>query len=97
MGTRTICERSRQHSWGAADAVEAVESCTRPQWRTATGAGAGSGGRRYCVDDPGTGRQPSPLAAERVDEILRDLRERLVAIHAAEVDALEVTARAIGR
>ena len=38
-----------------------------------------------------------PLSGERVAEIFADLGERVAAIYAAEVDALETTARAIGR
>jgi hypothetical protein len=38
-----------------------------------------------------------PLLPDRVDAILEDLGERLGAIHEAEVEALAVTARAIGR
>ena len=38
-----------------------------------------------------------PLSDERVAEIFADLGERVAAIYAAEVDALETTARAIGR
>jgi len=38
-----------------------------------------------------------PLPPDRIAAILEDLGDRLGAIHQAEVDALEVTARAIGR
>ena len=38
-----------------------------------------------------------PLPADRVDAILEDLGDRVMAIHAAEVDAVAITARAIGR
>ena len=38
-----------------------------------------------------------PLPPERIVAILEDLGERVGAIHEAEVDALEMTARAIGR
>ncbi len=38
-----------------------------------------------------------PLPADRIAAILGDLGERLGAIHEAEVDAVDLTARAIGR
>ena len=38
-----------------------------------------------------------PLPPDRIAAILADLGDRLGAIHQAEVDALELTARAIGR
>jgi hypothetical protein len=38
-----------------------------------------------------------PLAADRIAAILEDLGDRLGAIHQAEVEALDMTARAIGR
>jgi len=38
-----------------------------------------------------------PLLADRLEEIFGDLAQRIAAIHAAELDALAVTARAIGR
>ena len=38
-----------------------------------------------------------PLPPERVASILEDLGDRLGAIYGAEVDALDMTARAIGR
>jgi hypothetical protein len=37
------------------------------------------------------------LTPDRIDEILRDLGGQLAAIHEAEVEALEATARAIAR
>ena len=38
-----------------------------------------------------------PLPPDRIAAILEDLGDRIGAIYRAEVDALEVTARAIGR
>ncbi len=38
-----------------------------------------------------------PLAAGRIDEILRSLGDQLDEIHQREVDAVEAIARAIGR
>jgi hypothetical protein len=38
-----------------------------------------------------------PPPDERISEIFADLGDRVAAIYAAEVEALEVTARAIGR
>jgi hypothetical protein len=82
---------------GAADAVEAVETLHEAVM-------AGEPGRervRAAAETAWTirGRYADafPLPADRVAAILEDLGERLGAIHRAEVDALEVTARAIGR
>jgi hypothetical protein len=38
-----------------------------------------------------------PLPAERIDEILHGLGDQLFGIHEKETDAVEATARAIGR
>jgi hypothetical protein len=82
---------------GAADAAEAVERLHeavmegepgRVRARSAAAA-AWSIRDRYA--------DAFPLPADRVEAILADLGERLRAIYEAEREALEVTARAIGR
>ena len=82
---------------GAADAVEAVETI-----HDAVMAGEpGRARARAAADASWTVRRryadAFPLPPERVAAILEDLGERLAEIYAAEVDALAVTARAIGR
>lgn len=82
---------------GAADAVDALEArhdavMAGEPGRARVRAAAASDWRlrrRYA--------EVFPLPDERVDAILADLGDRLAAIHAAEVDALEATGRAIGR
>ncbi len=82
---------------GAADAVEAVETLHEAVM-------AGEPGRaqvRAAADTAWSIRAryegAFPLPGDRVEAILQDLGERVTAIHAAEVEALEATARAIGR
>lgn len=82
---------------GAADAVEALETL-----HEAVMAGEPARVRaRAAADTAWSIRErydrAFPLPSERVEAILRDLGDRLGAIHAAEVAALEATARAIGR
>jgi hypothetical protein len=82
---------------GAAEAVEAVETLHDAVM-------AGEDGRpnvRVAAETAwairGQYADAFPLPADRVAAILQDLGDRLAAIHEAEVVALEVTARAIGR
>ena len=82
---------------GAADAVEAVESLH-------VAAMAGEEGRSRVAAAAETAwairdryADAFPLPPDRVAAILEDLRDRLGAIYQAEVDALDVTAQAIGR
>jgi hypothetical protein len=82
---------------GAAEAVEAVETLHEAVM-------AGEGGRSRVAASAETAwairdryADTFPLPSDRVAAILEDLGERLGAIHQAEVDALDVTARAIGR
>ena len=82
---------------GAADAVEAVETL-----HDAVMAGEPGRARvRAAAETAWSIREryaeAFPLPADRVDAILQDLGDRVMAIHAAEVDALAITARAIGR
>lgn len=82
---------------GADDAVEAIETLRGAvsdgeDGRTRVRAAAGEAWRiraRYA--------DGFPLPADRVDEILRGLGEQLAGIYQSEVDAVEATARAIGR
>ena len=82
---------------GAGEAVEAVESlhaavmAGEPGRARARLAAATAWAIRDRYADA------FPLPADRVEAILADLGERLMAIYEAEVDALDVTARAIGR
>ena len=82
---------------GAAEAVDAVETL-----HDAVRAGEPGRARVTAASEISwTVRQRHvdafPLSGERVAEIFADLGERVAAIYAAEVDALETTARAIGR
>ena len=82
---------------GAAEVVEALE--TRHE---AVMAGeSGRSGMRAAAATAWAIRDRHadafPLPAERIAVILVDLGQRLGAIHLAEVDALDLTARAIGR
>ena len=78
----------------AVDAVEALQDAVRAgepgRARVAAASETAWAIRQRYVDE-------FPLSDERVAAILADLAGRVAAIHAAEVDALEVTARAIGR
>ena len=82
---------------GAADAVEAVETLHEAVM-------AGESGRprvRAAAETAWAIREryadAFPLPPDRTAAIFQDLGERLLGIYEAEVDALEVTARAIGR
>jgi hypothetical protein len=82
---------------GAAEAVEAVETLHEAVM-------AGEPGRSRVAAAAETAwaiRERSadafPLPPERIAAILEELGDRLRAIHQAEVDALDATARAIGR
>ena len=82
---------------GAADAVEAVETLheavmagEQGRARVSTAAGTAWTIRDRYADS-------FPLPPDRVAAILEDLGDRVGAIYQAEVDALDVTAQAIGR
>ena len=82
---------------GAADAVEAVETVHEAvmageQGRSRAAAAAETA---WAIRDRYA--DAFPLPPDRIAAILEDLGDRLGAIHQAEVEALEVTARAIGR
>jgi hypothetical protein len=82
---------------GAAEAVEAVETLHEAVM-------AGEGGRSRVSAAAATAwairdryADAFPLPPDRIEAILEDLGGRIGEIYQAEVDALEVTARAIGR
>jgi Butirosin biosynthesis protein H, N-terminal/Domain of unknown function (DUF4872) len=82
---------------GAAEAVEAVETLHEAVM-------AGEPGRSRAVAAAETAwairdryADAFPLPPDRIAAILEDLGDRIAAIHQAEVDALAMTARAIGR
>ena len=82
---------------GAADAVEAFETLHEAvmageQGRSRVSAAAETG---WTIRDRYA--DACPLPPHRIAAILDDLGDRLGAIYEAEVDALDVTARAIGR
>jgi hypothetical protein len=81
---------------GAAEAVEAAETLHEAvmageQGRPRVAAAAATA---WAIRDRYA--DASPLSADRIAAILEDLGDRLGAIYQAEVDALEVTAQAIG-
>ncbi len=82
---------------GAAEAVEAVETLHEAVMAGESGrSGAGAAAETaWAIRDRYT--EAFPLPPDRIAAILEDLGDRLRAIHQAEVDALEVTAQAIGR
>jgi hypothetical protein len=80
---------------GAADAVEAVETLR-------AAASDGEAGRKrvrasaeIAWEIRARYADTFPLPAGRVDELLTDLSARLAAIHVAEVEAVEATARGL--
>jgi hypothetical protein len=82
---------------GAADAVEALETL-----RAAVQDGDAGRERVLSAADAAWAIRARyegsfPLAPDRIDAILHDVGQRLDAIHQAEVDAVEATARAIAR
>jgi hypothetical protein len=82
---------------GAAEAVEAVETLHEAvmageQGRSRVGAAAETA---WAIRDRYA--DAFPLPPDRIAAILEDLGDRLGAIYEAEVDALDMTAQAIGR
>jgi hypothetical protein len=82
---------------GADDAVEGAETV-----RSAVNDGEAGRARVRTAADATWGiraryAESFPLPAPRIDEILGSLGDQLEGIHQAEVDAVEATARAIGR
>ena len=82
---------------GADDAIEGAEMV-----RSAVNDGEAGRARVRAAADETWGiraryAESFPLPAGRIDEILRGLGDQLYAIYELEVDAVEATARAIGR
>jgi len=82
---------------GAAEEVEAVETLHEAVMAGEHGRSSAreAAETAWAVRDRYAGAFPLP--PDRIAAILEDLGDRLGAIHHAEADALEVTARAIGR
>jgi hypothetical protein len=82
---------------GAAEMVEAVESLHEAAMAAESGRSrvAAAAETAWAIRDRYA--DDFPLPPDRIAAILEDLGDRLGAIHQAEVDALDVTARAIGR
>jgi hypothetical protein len=82
---------------GAAEAVEAVETLHDAVMEGEAGRGrvGAAADTVWAIRDRYA--DAFPLPPDRIDAILADLGDRIGAIHEAEVGALEVTARAIGR
>jgi hypothetical protein len=82
---------------GAAEAVEAAESLHEAVMAGEAGRSQVSAAAETVWTIRGRYADAFPLPPERVEAILGDIGDRLGAIHAAEVDALAMTARAVGR
>ena len=82
---------------GAADAVEAVETLHEAVMTGEPGRGRVLAAAETAWGIRGRYEDAFPLPPDRLAAILEDLGDRISEIYAAEVDALEVTARAIGR
>ncbi len=82
---------------GAADAVEAVETVHEAVMDGESGRSRVAAAAATAWSIRNRYADAFPLPPDRIAAILEDLGERLAAIHQAEVDALDLTARAIGR
>jgi butirosin biosynthesis protein H-like/uncharacterized protein DUF4872 len=82
---------------GAADAVEAVETLHEAVMAGEQGRARVEAAAETAWTIRDRYADAFPLPPDRVAAILADLGDRMGAIYQAEVDALEVTARAIGR
>jgi hypothetical protein len=82
---------------GAAEAVEAAETLHEAVMAGESGRSraAAAAGTAWAIRDRYA--DAFPLPHDRITAILENLGDRLGAIYQAEVDALETTARAIGR
>jgi len=82
---------------GAAEAVDAAEALHEAVMAGEPGRSrvAAAAGTAWSIRDRYA--EAFPLPPDRIQGILEDLGDRIGAIHQAEVDALETTARAIGR
>ena len=82
---------------GAAEAVEAVETLHEAVMAGESGRSRASAAAETAWTIRDRYADAFPLPPARIAAILEDLGDRLGEIHQAEVDALDVTARAIGR
>ena len=82
---------------GAAEAVEAVETLHEAVMAGEQGRSRAATAARTAWAIRDRYADVFPLPADRIVAILEDLGDRLGAIYQAEVDALELTAKAIGR
>ena len=82
---------------GAADAVEAVEQLHEAVMASEPGRSRVSAAAETAWAIRDRHADAFPLPPERVAAILGDFGDRLGDIYEAEVDALDVTAQAIGR
>ncbi|HEX7345743.1 MAG TPA: hypothetical protein VF253_03070, partial [Candidatus Limnocylindrales bacterium] len=82
---------------GAGEAVEAAETLHDAVMAGEVGRARVRAAAETVRTIQGRYADAFPLPPDRVAAILQDLGDRLREIHAAEVDALEETARAIGR
>jgi hypothetical protein len=82
---------------GAAEAVEAVETLHEAVMAGEEGRGRVTAAAETAWAMRDRYADAFPLPPDRVAAILEDLGDRIGAIYEAEVDALEVTAQAIGR
>ena len=82
---------------GAAEAVEAVERLHEAVMDGESGRSRVSAAAETAWAIRDRYADAFPLPPDRVAAILEDLGDRIAAIHQAEVDALDITAHAIGR
>ena len=82
---------------GAAEAVEAAETLHEAVMAGESGRSRASAAAETVWAIRDRYADAFPLPPDRIAAILEDLGDRLGAIHQAEVEALDVTARAIGR
>jgi hypothetical protein len=82
---------------GAAEAVEAVEALHEAVMAGEQGRSRVREASEATWAIRGRYADNFPLPPDRIAEILEDLGDRIGAIYQAEVDALDTTARAIGK
>ena len=82
---------------GAAEAVEAVETLHEAVMAGEQGRSRAAAAARTAWTIRDRYADAFPLPPDRIAAILEDLGDRLGAIYQAEVDALDMTAQAIGR
>ncbi len=82
---------------GAADVVEAKETLHEAVMAGEPGRSRVSAAAETALEIRDRYADAFPVPPDRIAAILEDLGERIGAIHQAEVDALDLTAHAIGR